>query len=136
MRSDFPITREGYDRRSVDAHLAAVAAQLDALEARIEALGIEMETLRAVGPETPSGGAEGTPVEPAGSTGPEGEGASTDGERPANMELSDDPVSARLVASKMYLDGMGREEMIARLGATHRLEDPERLVDEVIEGLS
>lgn len=134
-RSDFPTTREGYDRRSVDAHLEAVAAHVDALTARIGALGIEMETLRATGSSIPSG-VEGSLVVSGGSGRQEVEGRPPAATGPPNPNLSDDPVSARLVVSKMHLDGTGRDEIIERLGATHRLEDPERLVDEVIEGLS
>jgi hypothetical protein len=52
------------------------------------------------------------------------------------QELSDDPVSARLAASKLHLDGLGRDEIVGRIVAGYRLDDPEGLVDEVIEGLS
>jgi hypothetical protein len=41
-----------------------------------------------------------------------------------------------LAASKLHLDGLGRDEIVGRIVAGYRLDDPEGLVDEVIEGLS
>lgn len=135
-RTDFPVSPDGYDRRAVDAHLAAVAAQVEALRARIEALGVEIEALREDAPASAPVGTGSTAPVPARPVPPAGHEVEA-GERGGGVgDLSDDPVSARLVVSKMHLDGMGREEIIDRLGAGYRLEDPEVLVDEVIEGLS
>lgn len=135
-RTDFPASPDGYDRRAVDAHLTAVAAQVEALRARIGALGVEIEALRGDAPSSAPVGTGSAPPEPARPVPPAGHevqaGESSDGVG----DLSGDPVSARLVVSKMYLDGLGREEILNRLVATHRLEDPESLVDEVIAGLS
>lgn len=125
-RRDFPTVGEGYDRASVEAHLAAVAAVVEALRARVDALGVEIEAIRRSTPTPdPEGGVR--DVVP-------GEVPVPD--RPDREDRSEDPVSARLLASKLHLDGLGREEIIARISSGYRLEDPDALVDEVIEGLS
>jgi hypothetical protein len=133
-RSDFPMAPDGYERRSVDAHLLAVAAFVDALRVRVDALGVEIEALRGGGldPGQPApGGDRPEPTEATtGPVDPPPDG-NTEGQ-----ELSDDPVSARLAASKLHLDGLGRDEIVGRIVAGYRLDDPEGLVDEVIEGLS
>ena len=118
------------------SELEAVAAQVEALRARIEALGVEIEALREDAPASAPVGTGSTAPVPARPVPPAGHEVEA-GERGGGVgDLSDDPVSARLVVSKMHLDGMGREEIIDRLVAGYRLEDPEVLVDEVIEGLS
>ena len=110
-RSDFPPAPDGYDRASVDAHLAAVAATVEALEARVHALGVEIEAVRrGAAPPAP------TIEEPASESAHEVEAVSA--------ELPADPVSARLLASKLCLDGLGRDEIVAKVSAAFRLDDP------------
>ena len=131
IRKAFPTAIDGYERRSVDAHLIAVAAYVDSLRARIEALGVEIDALRADDavdvPEGPLMPAPVTPTLPVRKAAEAG---------PADAGLSDDPVSARLVASKLFLDGIDRDAIVDRLSSEYRLDDPGDLVDEVIEGLS
>jgi len=45
-KKDFPEASPGYDRPSVDAHLAAVAASVAALEAQVKAVEVERDALR------------------------------------------------------------------------------------------
>lgn len=126
VRDDFPGSSDGYDRTSVDAHLSAVAAFVDALNARVEALGVEIEAIRRIDQVRPQADPPmGAPEAPREAEGPSGD-----------RERSDDPVSARLVVSKLHLEGKGRDAIVGRIVADYRLEDPEGLVDEVIEGLS
>jgi hypothetical protein len=126
VRDDFPGSSDGYDRPSVDAHLSAVAAYVDALKARVEALGVEIEAIRDAGQVRSQ--TDSRAVAP---------GAAREDEGPtADRDRSEDLVSARLVVSKLHLEGSGRDEIVGRIVAEYRLEDPEDLVDEVIEGLS
>lgn len=113
VRTDFPVAPDGYERRSVEAHLEAVAAAVAALEARIAAQAIEREALsRSPGEGTP----DEDDVKPTGET----------------MGKEDVEVAARLVALKLVLDGAPRDEVVASVGREFTLEDPEALVDEVI----
>lgn len=131
VRCDFPGSPDGYDRRSVEAHLSAVAAHVDALNARIEALGIEIEAIRTDhAAEAPELSPISAPPDPATKVRPAAESGAVD------PGLSDDSVSARLVASKLFLDGTDRDAIVDRLSSEYRLDDPGALVDEVIEGLS
>lgn len=141
-RTDFPVGGDGYDRASVDAHLDAVAAQLAALEARIRSLEVEREALR----RQTLAGAEPTEVEvisqsaapepePAVSAPPEPivpSGPGTAKARPHGIPAQDE-VSARLVATKMALDGTGRDLIRARLEESYVLEDVDSLLDDVLE---
>lgn len=126
IRGDFPGSSDGYDRRSVDAHLSAVAAYVDALNARVAALGVEIEAIRGADRTRPQPG----PVAVA------PEAPRRDESHPADGGRSEDQVSARLVVSKLHLEGTGRDEIVDRIVADYSLEDPQGLVDEVIEGLS
>ncbi len=45
---------------------------------------------------------------------------------------SDDAAGARLVAMNMALDGVSREQIAARLGEDFKLDDADKLVDEVL----
>jgi DivIVA domain-containing protein len=47
-RHDFPTAAGGYDPVAVDAHLAAVAAEVEALPARVDAAGSDLRRLLAV----------------------------------------------------------------------------------------
>ena len=157
-RGDFPAGSDGYDRLSVDAHLAAVAAWTAALEAQITALQVERDALRRQSEETrqpqPDSPAASTepeppvampggsqPIEPAESgtvepepTGPEpvptGPEPSAD-----SLERSDDEVSARLVATRLALEGAGREQIREKLDSAYELDDIDSLVDDVLERL-
>jgi DivIVA domain-containing protein len=141
-RNDFPVSPEGYDRASVDAHLAAVAAQLTALEARIASYEVEREALRRQAVDASPAEVEviseaATP--PAGNRVPEPEAVTpapvTKGEpqpRPPSSPAEDE-VSARLIATKMTLDGVDRETIRLRLADGYDLEDLDALLDDVIE---
>ena len=137
-RSDFPADGTGYDRASVDAHLAAVAAWVAALEAQIASLGVERNALRRAVPDpaheplplppepvvpepTPEPAAPGpTAIEP------EGPGETR----------SEDEVSARLVATRLALEGVDREEIVARLAEDYEIEEADALVDDVLARLA
>ena len=113
VRTDFPVAPDGYERRSVEAHLEAVAAAIAALEARIAAMTVERAAL-AEGADAPS-----EESEPA--------NASVATASPADVE-----VAARLVALKLVLDGAPRDEVLASIEQEFSLDDPGGLVDEVI----
>lgn len=139
-RDDFPAAGDGYDRPSVDAHLAAVAAWTAALEAQISSLEVERSALRrrpedarqtgtevdaggAVEPEAPPPvGVQPVPTRPEGAVGP--------GVR------ADDEVSARLVATRLALEGSERDEIVARLTDSYELDDPVVLVEDVLARLA
>lgn len=152
-RSDFPAAADGYDRASVDAHLAAVAAQLTALEARIASFEVERDALRrqtATQTEpteaevmseaaTPPGGnplpagpavSERTTESETGEPASPGAGVATP-QPPASP--AEDEVSARLIATKMTMDGVDRETIRLRLADGYDLEDLDALLDDVIE---
>lgn len=137
-RSDFPADGTGYDRASVDAHLVAVAAWAAALEAQITALEVERDALRrqpfppqrpedrvASQPE-PEGPGPGTTPEAAIAEVPDKPGATR----------SDDEVSARLVATRLALEGVEREQIREKLESTYDLEDADSLIDDVLERLA
>ncbi len=141
-RTDFPAAGDGYDRASVDAHLEAVAAQLNALEARIRSYEVEREALRrqtiaraepaevetmseAAAPEPePAVSAPPEPIAPAGPGVPQ--------PQPHGIPAQDE-VSARLFATKMALDGTERDQIRARLEETYELEDVDSLLDDILE---
>jgi len=135
-RNDFPRAHgaEGFDVDSVGAHLAAVAAHVAALEARINALEVERDTLRRQLEEArasrpvASDSAPEAPVEA--STEPAPETAA-----PA-ASSNEDEVAARLMASKLALEGKERETILMKLAAEHDLEDPAALVDDVLAKLA
>jgi len=147
-RDDFPEAQSGYDRASVDAHLEAVAAWTAALEAQIAALEVERDALRSrladagerdatvqvaesPSPETPF------PAEPAST-----EAAAEETDLPDDVEVEsapasgDDEVSARLLATRLVLEGSDREEIVSRLAGAYELDDPEALVDDVVARLA
>ena len=135
-RNDFPAAADGYDRASVDAHLSAVAAQLTALEARIASYEVERDALRRQA-------AASTPTEveviseaatpPGGNPLPAGPAASSDSAGSSPASPAEDEVSARLIATKMTMDGVDRETIRLRLADGYDLEDLDALLDDVIE---
>jgi hypothetical protein len=115
VKKDFPVVPDGYDRRSVEAHLEAVAATVAALEARLAALAVEREARTGA-------------VRPAAASDP----PARDAEPSEESSPEDAEVAARLVALKLVLDGTPRDEVITRVAREFDLEDPGAVVDEVI----
>lgn len=144
-RDDFPAAGDGYDRLSVDAHLAAVAAWTTALEAQITSLEVERNALRRR-PEdarqTESEVDAGRTAEP---DAPSPVGAEPSGLQPVPTRPEravdpvvrpDDEVSARLVATRLALEGSERDEIVGRLTDSYELEDPAALVEDVLARLA
>jgi cell division septum initiation protein DivIVA len=124
-RSDFPSGSDGYDRPSVDAHLDAVAALTEALEARIRALEVERDAFRLQAD--------------AGVAGSDPEVETDAGRRAEEVgrpDRDDDEVSARLVATRLALEGVEREEILRKLEATYNLPDTGALIDDVLARVS
>jgi hypothetical protein len=160
IKDDFPSAGDGYDRTSVDAHLSAVAAWTAALEAQINALEVERDALRdrlqgaeeqtppraesarAAEPEPEpveqeSGSREPTtepeekaPPEPPVVQAPRSEAA------PGGADFGGDVVSARLVATRLALEGSEHDEIVARISDAYELDDPESLVEDVLARLA
>jgi hypothetical protein len=137
-RNDFPADGDGYDRASVDAHLSAVAAWTAALEAQIAALEVEREALR----RNAAPPAAGLPRQPEPADPTRAEPARVEPETPVSEpagpdaeEGSQDEVSARLVATKMALDGANRDAIVAHLSASYDLADAGGVVDDVLARL-
>lgn len=140
-RSDFPSAEAGYDRPSVDAHLDAVAALAAALEARIKALEVEggalrrqLEDLPLPAPDAPPG----TPDRPEQhqTASAHEHGSDVPGSDAAEPAQQDDEVSARLVATRLALEGVEREQIREKIEATYDLEDADSLIDDVLERLA
>ena len=128
VRADFPAAGDGFEKRSVVAHLEAVAAQLAALEARARALEVELDAVRGEARTAPN--VEPTPEptpepapDPAAGAGTTGGGVEGGGS---------DPVAARLVATELALDGVERDRIVERIEADYGIPDAAGLVDEVI----
>jgi hypothetical protein len=150
VRNDFPRAHgtEGFDVDSVGAHLAAVAAHVAALEARITALEVEREALRRQLADArehqdgPSGLPEPGP-DPLDTLGSEVEKAPVE-QLPADPEPDEaagaapgeDEVAARLLASKLAMEGKGRDTIVMQLAAEHEVDDPGALVDDVLAHLA
>ncbi|MGB0120678.1 MAG: hypothetical protein WBP55_06985 [Solirubrobacterales bacterium] len=146
-RTDFPSAEHGYDRASVDAHLAAVAAQMTALEARINSFEVERDAMRrqvpaAAGPtgaEVPSKAAvPGQEDSTATSISPVTPPSSPPAAPKAREAGSgaDEEVSARLIATKMALENVDRESIRKRLEDSYELEDVDALLADVLERVS
>lgn len=145
-RDDFPSGKDGYDRPSVDAHLEAVAALTAALESRIMALEVERDALRlqartAVAAVTEGAAESDPPTGGAGSSVSAGADAEAGPVRPASPEVGqpdrdDDEVSARLVATRLVLEGTGRQQIREKLEAAYDLEDADSVIDDVLERLA
>ncbi len=151
VRDDFPRSHgsEGFDVDSVGAHLAAVAAHTAALEARITALEVERDLLRRQleearahedgptglpepGPDPLADVAEGealkeTDDEPS---------AAKEPEAAAPVAPDESEVGARLLASKLAMEGKGRDTIVMQVAAEHDVADPGALVDEVLSHLA
>jgi len=149
-RSDFPRAHgaEGFDIDSVGAHLAAVAAHVAALEARISSLELERDILRRQLEEAratepgPSGLPEPGP-DPLMNLGAEQEKAPVDSlpadpepDESAGSAPGEDEVAARLLASKLAMEGKSRDTIVMQLAAEHEIEDPGALVDDVLAHLA
>lgn len=148
-RRDFPAEQDGYDRASVDAHLVAVEALIAAAEAEVAALRIEGAALRRTAPAAESAarsesaestgkqsdpaGEPGGPAAEAGSLPRTEPSAATDS--PASAGGNDDEVSARLVATKLAMDGADRDAIRERLQCDYELEDADGLIDDLFERL-
>jgi hypothetical protein len=148
-RDDFPAGADGYDRPSVDAHLTAVAAWTAALEAQVDALEVERAALRDQVGRIVTAEVESNPAPEPGSA-PEPVEAEPDPE-PAAPEPAassraeadsgparsggEDEVSARLVATRLALEGSEREEIVSRLTGEYELDDPDGLVEDVLSRL-
>ncbi|MGA7436122.1 MAG: hypothetical protein WBW44_10985 [Solirubrobacterales bacterium] len=139
-RTDFPIVSDGYDPATVDAHLTAVAASMAALEARLAAFEVERDALRRQAARSSSAEIEviseaatppgGNPIPPDPRPGPALAGVPAP--RPP-ASPAEDEVSARLIATKMALDGADREEIRLKLSDGYSLSDLDSLLDDVIE---
>jgi len=153
-RNDFPRAHgaEGFDVDSVGAHLAAVAAHVAALEARIAALEVERDTLRrqlaearatepgpsglpVPGPDPLAGESEPAPVSDRADASAASPEPAPETAAPAATS-EEDEVAARLMASKLALEGKGRETIVMKLAAEHEVEDPAALVDDVLAKLA
>lgn len=139
-RNDFPSSSDGYDRATVDAHLAAVSASMGALEARLAAFEVERDALRRQAADSSPAEVEviseaATP--PAGNRIPQ-PAAALPGEPTPQPPSShaEDEVSARLIATKMALDGIDREDIRLKLSEGYQLDDLDALLDDVIERVS
>ena len=156
VRSDFPRSHgsEGFDVDSVGAHLAAVAAHVAALEARITALEVERDKLRDQLAEarTHEDGPTGLPEpgpdpleslpgldpkEPAEKSSDPLENLSgLDPKEPEPETANEDEVAARLLASKLALEGKSRDTIVMKLAAEHEVSDPGAFVDDVLARLA
>ena len=123
VRADFPEAGEGFDKKSVVAHLEAVAAQLSALQARVRALEVELDAVREPGA---------SPAIQATDASEEAKADSPADPPPAPSPSGEDLVAARLVATELVLSGEERGRVIARIETEYGIQDPAALVDEVI----
>lgn len=150
VRDDFPKAHgsEGFDIDSVGAHLAAVAAHVAALEARISALEVERDKLREQLAEArshedgPSGLPEPGP-DPLENLGNEETKAPVEAlpadpepDQGAGAAPGEDEIAARLLASKLAMEGKSRDTIVMQLAAEHEVDDPGGLVDDVLAKLS
>ncbi len=156
VRNDFPKAHgsEGFDIDSVGAHLAAVAAHVAALEARITALEVERDKLRdqledaRAHEDGPSGLPEPgpdpleslpglDPKEPVEKASDPLENLSgLDPKEPEPAPADADEVAARLLASKLALEGKSRDTIVMQLAAEHEVSDPGAIVDDVLARLA
>lgn len=150
VRDDFPKAHgaNGFDIDSVGAHLAAVAAHVAALEARITALEVERDTLRSqladarAHEEGPSGLPDPGP-DPLENLPPEAVPEPSVAEKEIDAPEEDaapvadeNEVAARLLATKLAMEGKSRDTIVMQLAADNDLADPGTLVDDVIARLA
>lgn len=139
-RDDFPSSDAGYDRASVDAHLEAVAALATALEAQVKALEIERGALLRQIESAPVEPSDASSSQTVAASGPSA--AETESPKPAPVSPgdgaahSDEEVSARLVATRLVLDGASKERIREKLAETFDLEDADSLIDDVLRRLN
>lgn len=157
-RQDFPLEKPGYDRASVDAHLVAVDALIAAAEAEVAALKVERDALRRPAPAgdppdvapgnaslprtesspraTAETGAAEAPVAPEPASDSGGAPGAVPEAAPGRPAAgNDDEVSARLVATKLAMDGADREAIRERLESDYDLGDTDGLIDDLFERL-
>jgi hypothetical protein len=123
------------DRRLLEAQLRQIAASADATKAAVDAL------LRQLAEEGPPGEARERPAPPRPPLAdpPRRADDSTSPSEPAEptpdkrRESSADEAAARLVAMKLALDGVPREEAEKKLAEQYELADPAALLAEVYE---
>lgn len=135
-RRDFPAEGGGYDRASVDAHLVAVDALIAAAEAEVAALKVERDALRR--PDSPDGRDEPADAATSPGTAPEsddGSGSASGATGRPEAGGGDEEVSARLVATKMAMDGADRSSIRERLEHDYELSDTGGLIDDLFERL-
>ena len=142
IRQDFPEQDRGYDRASVDAHMLAVAAAMEALKVRIRSGEVERDALRRnvvpsqVPPTRLPTSIAAVPhpepverVELPDEVEPTGVAETVDEVGPA--VVGSDESGARLVAMKMALDGADRDAIKAKLDESFGLADVEGLLDDI-----
>jgi cell division septum initiation protein DivIVA len=134
IREDFPSAGDGYDRASVDAHLAAVSAAMNALEVQISGFEVERDALRRQA-AVQSRPADVEVISKRTATGTPARPYETAEHEIVEGTVDKDEVSARLIATKMALDGADRETIKQRLEA-YELEDVDGLLDDVLEKVS
>ncbi|MBK5233308.1 MAG: DivIVA domain-containing protein [Thermoleophilia bacterium] len=130
VRQDFPTADDGYDRASVDAHLAAVAAALNALEVQIAGFEVERDALRRQAAAN-SGQAEVEVISKRAAAMVPARPDETAEHKIVEETTDKNEVSARLIATKMAMDGEDRESIRQRL-ETYQLPDTDALLDDVI----
>ncbi|MBK8294667.1 MAG: DivIVA domain-containing protein [Solirubrobacterales bacterium] len=130
LRQDFPTADDGYDRASVDAHLAAVAAAMNALEVQISGFEVERDALRRQAAAT-SRQAEVEVISKRTAAHTPARPYETAEHKIVEGTVNKGEVSARLIATKMALDGEDRETIKKRL-ETYELENADALLDDVI----
>ncbi len=138
IRDDFPRAHgsEGFDVDSVGAHLAAVAAHVAALEARITALEVERDLLRQQ-LEDARAHEEGPSGLPDPGPDPLVEAEVLDEAADAGKATPDEAeVAAKLLASKLALEGKSRDTIVMQVAAQHEIESPGALVDDVLARLA
>ncbi|MGK2956565.1 MAG: hypothetical protein ACSLFI_12975 [Solirubrobacterales bacterium] len=129
-RDDFPTTDDGYDRASVDAHLAAVAAAMNALEVQISGFEVERDALRRQAAAT-SRPADVEVISKKAAVEAAARPYETAEHEIVEGTIDRGEVSARLIATKMAMDGEDRAAIRSRLEA-YDLDDADALVDDVI----
>ena len=130
VRDDFPTGDDGYDRASVDAHLAAVAAAMNALEVQISGFEIERDALRRQAAAT-SHQADVEVISNRAAAESPAPYETAEHEIAAGTENKGE-VSARLIATKLALDGEDRDTIRQRLD-TYELPDTDALLDDVLK---
>jgi DivIVA domain-containing protein len=139
-KKDFPRRRRGYDPAAVDAHLSAVADEVEGLSRsrsadmleRLEALEVKLTALVESMRFAPSRRlADPAPVEPVAIE--RSAVASVAAAAPGGQDVIE---SARLIALSMALDGASREQAGRYLAQELRLADGRLISDEVYDSVA